>query len=451
MSCSVSDISIGWKDSIYFIPLAKGSPRDSRGSGNITSGFMGVCDLYQSLTLPIEGTYDDYGALENIKENMNTRFIEKFFKIKIKDFINAIERNRFEDIHDKYHPAFKDYIIPKLKTILAGYKVEISEKILKIMEFKKNKDHYKFKDHKYKVFLIDTTNHFGKKCKDFYITDENDLKLESNKDIYSRDSLEKFIFDYTLITDHNPAVKKDRQKESKVLSNLSGMYVHKEIYDYYSDWEKVPKEDLDSLSGEFLLSLGFKRSKHKTNSKTEIYYDCSDNPSYSILAQENKHFYLHKDRKNIDYLYSIKELSQSWKKYTGQEIDISAYQKITYFEKEIEKKQNLFNEYNKKSSTQDKKFISEHLNWMINELWYEKFRDNPKIIKFYNKELSKKYFFKEMLKFKNFINSLRPINKMMMPRFSGTQEGAYPQEEELIDLSKKIITKLKTKWDEEDY
>jgi hypothetical protein len=70
--CGISKIAITAGNQCVLLPLKK-----SKGEGY--SPFMPA-------TLPIFGKYDDYGGLEDIEENLNTKFIEEHFGIPILDF-----------------------------------------------------------------------------------------------------------------------------------------------------------------------------------------------------------------------------------------------------------------------------------------------------------------------------------------------------------------------------
>jgi len=71
--CGISQIGITSGDKCVLLPL-KGN--------RLQEGYLPNLPA----TLPIFGTYDDYGGLEGIEENANTKFIEEYFGISILDF-----------------------------------------------------------------------------------------------------------------------------------------------------------------------------------------------------------------------------------------------------------------------------------------------------------------------------------------------------------------------------
>lgn len=107
VSCGVSSISM-YADKAVLIPLVPAPYAPARGEresdedgvgftligANIISN-SGPQALYYPLTLPIFGSMDSYGRLENIEKDANTRCIEKFFKMKIHDFAEAVAVGEF--------------------------------------------------------------------------------------------------------------------------------------------------------------------------------------------------------------------------------------------------------------------------------------------------------------------------------------------------------------------
>ena len=88
--CGTSRISITAGKECVLLPLKK-----STGESYIP---------YQPATLPIFGEYDDYGGLENIKEDENTKLIEEHFGISILEFTKIFtdwftyKRDEMEDV-----------------------------------------------------------------------------------------------------------------------------------------------------------------------------------------------------------------------------------------------------------------------------------------------------------------------------------------------------------------
>ena len=73
--CDISNITINAGDRIGIVPLVKNEGQSSSYS------------TYLPAMLPIFGTYDDYGGIEDIEENANTKTIEKYFGVSIQEFV----------------------------------------------------------------------------------------------------------------------------------------------------------------------------------------------------------------------------------------------------------------------------------------------------------------------------------------------------------------------------
>ena len=94
VSCGISNIAITSGNQCVILPLKKntgGSERD-----------------WQPATLPIFGEYNDYGGMEEIQEDDNTKFIEEHFGVGIDEFVTFLvdgkftyEREEAEEVSEK--------------------------------------------------------------------------------------------------------------------------------------------------------------------------------------------------------------------------------------------------------------------------------------------------------------------------------------------------------------
>lgn len=85
VACSVSNISIGAGDPVAYIPLEVARYPYHIGDGNDMLIYTHC--FYAPVTMPIFGTYDDYGGVENIEKNKNTEIVEEYFGIPIDEVI----------------------------------------------------------------------------------------------------------------------------------------------------------------------------------------------------------------------------------------------------------------------------------------------------------------------------------------------------------------------------
>lgn len=94
--CTISKLTITAGDEAYFIPLIPASTELLGGTM-----YLDQKDLFMPLCLPIKGSYDDYGSLEDIVHDENTKALEKYFKMSIEDIIEILTDTR-QDIYDSF-------------------------------------------------------------------------------------------------------------------------------------------------------------------------------------------------------------------------------------------------------------------------------------------------------------------------------------------------------------
>ncbi len=88
-ACSISNISISAGDLVAYIPLENAKYRYHIGDGN--DMLLHTNCFYVPVTLPVFGIYDDYGGVDDIEENKNTKIIEEHFGMPI---AKVIDRKR---------------------------------------------------------------------------------------------------------------------------------------------------------------------------------------------------------------------------------------------------------------------------------------------------------------------------------------------------------------------
>lgn len=89
--CGISQIAITSGHKCVFVPLKENK--------------YGEYDEYIPASLPIFGEYDDYGGLENIEENENTKLIEEHFNCTIHEFCYFFTRGCISNNEDDF-PVF---------------------------------------------------------------------------------------------------------------------------------------------------------------------------------------------------------------------------------------------------------------------------------------------------------------------------------------------------------
>ena len=114
VSCSVSRISIDYGDPIVFLPLNKAKYCDGFNQRILVSN-EGPCYAFEPATLPVFGTYNDYGFVA-IEEDANTKAIERYTVLTIDYFINEFEvmrepSSQFFDAGMYIHRSIYDYMV----------------------------------------------------------------------------------------------------------------------------------------------------------------------------------------------------------------------------------------------------------------------------------------------------------------------------------------------------
>ena len=81
VACNISNIAITAGNKCVMLPLKKNRYSETR--------------KWQAATLPIFGSYDDYGGIEDIEEDDNTKMIEEYFGISIAEFAEFLVDGKF--------------------------------------------------------------------------------------------------------------------------------------------------------------------------------------------------------------------------------------------------------------------------------------------------------------------------------------------------------------------
>lgn len=412
VSCGISKMSIGLDDEVYVIPLYK-----SAYAQNLSRKMMILSqeEIFAPLCFPIKGTYDEYGSIENIEKNKNTKIIENYFKLKIEDFINIICDSRGNDLYDSY---CKIHEILFNKKDLKYLKKDVSlNDFFKHFGFKENNKTYE-RDN---IIFDISEGETNKYVKLIYNNEETKIFCDYG--------LNDSSFKYSILsifsekTNNYLGVKKGYENIVKILLNTYIMFVKAEIYEYMCE-----------------KTLG--------NKKRKMLYDC--NISESILKKLN---FKEKELGSGEYIYDeIKDLSikLSYPKNIIK-IENKTYKVetildlVNFIEKEYNKKLNLKNieeiEFKveclldlvkNKGKYNDfclSNLIKRDISMIIFEEWkyfYEIYLDKYENILEIKKEICDYNYFHE---------NMFLTNNMFFPSFAGPQNGDIKAEK---DLNKKI-------------
>jgi len=334
VACSASNISISCGDDTVLIPLkAQYSYSERNQNARIADTHMYIYpdDVYAPALLPIRGTYDDYGRIENIIETENTKQLEKYFKTDILSIISLITDGR--STLSSYSSAFEAFDIPTLDNIeisrneLLKYGFEdISENAGTdntflnvaancILSFKVDEKHDNY-------LYITISNHTG------------EYKEPITEHIYQNDGMSNI---QTLIFNHfSYIIGLSKEKQNLVqhlekFNGLSAMFVHGEIYDTLVNntldgKKKVSLNENSTPTPYFLEKLGF---KYKEEGMQNGYPDrtCAiyERDGHIVKIDE----YSAEIDKSKSSLYYMKDLFKSWEKTTGVVLDQTLIQDVS--------------------------------------------------------------------------------------------------------------------------
>ena len=231
--CSMSKMTINAGDKVLLIPLIPVGP---------AGGYMylSTMDLFMPFCLPIVGTYDDYGSIENIEKNINTEMLEKYFNLSIEDIVSVVTDPR-SDLYDSLSSTSQAYL-QNPEWLSKEYPFE---KLLQEVGYKQNGSNAygniyrtdyaeiaKDENGEYKVTLF--ANDKYKYDRDHVIDYFTDLNCwQRNRNLLQL---------HLAITGEYVGVK-DIEKY-KLLSSLGGMFV---LYDVFEAFSKQNEDELTSM------------------------------------------------------------------------------------------------------------------------------------------------------------------------------------------------------------
>ena len=422
VACSISHLSIGPGEKCYFLPLV----RNKYGLIDAQSNFIsneGPSYFFWPFCFPIEGEYDDYGGIENIVHNANTKVIEQFVGISIEQFVSCLTGRRgFSDYFSEIHENFAKVKGDKFSR-------DISETIMFEIGFERyyspNKEYdwstriYKFPEHNFYVSLKEDYKSNDFKFFDCVIYSIDDKQISSNR-IHE---FHEFMEHYKNAT--GIYLNYENQKLVKLLESLSGTFIKKEIYNYLASIqmsESSINETFESTYdvNEYILRLlGFKFDKE--DPEIERY-----NKVYRLKGEDNyfvgsdgtwSHFY-DQNKKQVDaWVYHPNEFVKEWNNLSDVKIKIPD-ELIGKHYGDI-----LFDEISSAMKANDKKskydFIYEgEFQYRIG---FSGLLCNHKIIKMYCEAIKKKSVKKNFVDFYTFYNNCYVLNKLLMPWFNGCQ------------------------------
>jgi hypothetical protein len=359
VSCSMSSISIGCGTKVAFIPLLPSEMGITIGRKynkyNLSPGVVflppsanwvsneGAFQFYKPFSLPIFGEYNDYGGIENVEDNITAKVIKEYFGITIEEFVDCIGNSRGD--YDYFSPIFGSYF-EKDKKLLSDYSTHFNEEWLIKMGFTKLENgFFQFKLQPFLVSIFEVKEDEKKHRQAGFgyqiMSSSNNKILDKNADTY--DNREKFLESYLRLSGYHLGYKEEAQEKIKLLSQMSGMFIHYDIYDFmahnsFSEYSSNTNagswlHDAD-LNEDSLKKLGFKfRCSDKTIERFSKIYEYPGITEYVIHCDgtwsqlsKTSEKYPNGDPKQKHYveygIYHPSSLIQAWKDLTGIELKV---------------------------------------------------------------------------------------------------------------------------------
>lgn len=465
VACSVSNLSISSGTKVAFLPLLPSNYIFSEYGNEAVvnpirkkSMILEPNEYFNPFCLPIIAQYNDYGSLENIVLDDNTKKIEEFFGITIQEFIDCVCCDR--GITDHFGENFKSYGLNK--ELISNYQVKFNEEFLIAFGFKKLteedvNDHgtdrviYQFEDCPYYVRIVDSYTKSASDGNGFELLKEN-LEVIHKNDGY--DAREQLCIIFEKKAGYILNVSKENQRRVKLIQQLSSMFINYEIYEELAN-DQIENSKLvnNYVSENALKILGFekindKSQKTRYQNKNKEFILEKDSTAISILTSEGE--------VKEYYIFSSIELADHWLKITGEELDISPLYEICSYDVQFdnykEAMTRLHEQLEDESLTEkEKDFIKLRASLKLND-----FRGNDNLsaddfARFYERwdffeefypDLIRKGKLKEAFKmYKGFYRNMYSCNRTFFPAMNGEQYGNDMASKLLLEKSLEIVNK----------
>lgn len=249
VACSISNMSINAGDKVAFIPLLPNKYAKHSGNGKECLPWPDSSLVYphcylNPFCLPIFGKYNDYGSVEEIEHDTNTKTVEKYLGITIEQLVKVCTCGR--SVTDYMSESFQLLTPEPIKKAVEDYSYNFNSAYLELLGFKRvgpsGQAWYDFqeKDFPYLVKLVGNYKYdpnrtwvspprvidFG-----YEIIDHEGKVVVSKPDGY--DAKEELLRDIQKLTKYWIHIPKEKQELANLLIRMSGMFVHRDIYDKF--------------------------------------------------------------------------------------------------------------------------------------------------------------------------------------------------------------------------
>lgn len=452
ISCAVSHLTISPGDKCVFIPLRPikyRADRDRQGGFIVTNN--GACAVYRPATMPIYGTYDDYGNLRDIEENVTTEALKEYNwpHVEMMEVINSGA--------DLYSSDISYWMDEKIAKLVSSYKDVNLEKDLTSIGFNKSNDNdtYMYPGHDAKVKIINNQRKENSFPTFQIILNYPEPMAESR--IYTFSDILK---EYHKKTGYLIGFGAN-EKKVKRLRKLSGYFVRRDIYEFMAAKYLGRDYGGDDTFGEFhhiteaaLTKLGFIKSKNEERN----YISGSDKERYNqIYCYPNVTKYqIRADVSGFCHIFDVKKdkfLNVSV--YTPNYI-VKEFSKLAEIQFPDDVKTLLAKKTIEVNYDYSRLYVKDQYNMMISRYFSDELGihclfdhfDKVKATTFYNvykKHFKHPQFPIELVKLNNFVNNLFATNRMLYPSVIGHQCGEIEAD---VELSKFIANAADEKYKE---
>ena len=436
VACSISNTSIRSGEDILLFPLIPN--QNSLPNGGL---LIYTNCLFDIMTYPIYGKYDEYGGIKKIVEDDNTKHIENYFNMSIQTFCDIIVDNRksITDFMSTFNNHFSQIKASK------SYRLTVDEvmkgcdfEFISTMSFNTHIESI-YHNKKFDCYFSEISYFSFNECIYYLLTPTKDFKIDNYN--FEKTFIEFFEKEY----DYYIHISEENQHIAKKFVTTSGMFVLKQVYDNLSKSIEYMYTSHDRFSKKYLEMIGFQylrveKSIDRYNKlykhKSDVYFIGSDGTWANIYKYENGNYI--KLRENILHFDT---LQKKWKKLTGFKLNMDCLKTIDVYEytydKIVEKFKPIDDDLEEDPEFDD--MIQEILKIIKNNKFnqtsiLEKIKEKPKSkIKKIGFKLDDIYpdktnFKSEFIKFQNFHSNCYSINKFWFPAMNGEQCGNYKAE-----------------------
>lgn len=292
VASTASGLTIGCGDEVVLFPLI---PTNFQYNKKISEGVLiphssnlvsndGACILYEPFCLPIKGCYNDYGGIENIIEDENTKYLENYFGLDIQTIAGSING----DLSECSNPdkniilaslagmwecrKFYDNLVKEFNKTNSSYECsDLSKLNLDLLGFVKNSEK-NTGDDRYNIYMTHPnikelighsdgtwTNFFykDKPLNQVYRIKELVQELEKlNIDTYLLSNLKKFKNTSNCLLSIEKTIQKIKSLEKKSTSTNESAFMIEDVKKFFEKQGKS-EEEIKKILNSLTITTSF--------------------------------------------------------------------------------------------------------------------------------------------------------------------------------------------------